>query len=71
MVESDEDMIVLSSRIADKLRRLKEACSKLRNLCLMDSCLPDMLEQLVISDEFIFGLRIYSPYCMTSHVLVD
>ncbi len=32
------------------------------------SCLPDMLEQLVISDEFIFDPRIYSPCCMTSRV---
>ncbi len=35
------------------------------------SCLPDMLEQLVISDELIFDPRIYSPCCMTSRVLVD
>ncbi len=44
-------------------------CDALTMLSL--SCLPDMLEQLVISDEFIFDPRIYSPCCMTSRVLVD
>ncbi len=38
MVESDEDMIVLSSRIADKLCGLKEAFSKLSHELLGTGC---------------------------------